>query len=97
MEQKPKQTTENFIKETRRKTRRLFSSEQKLVIVMEAQRVEFHVDTAEAYVVYGHILLGLNNKDLSKTYLQKAYNIRQAKLGDTHPDTVKVKTFLNNY
>jgi hypothetical protein len=38
MEQKPKQSTENFIKEIRRKTRRLFSSEQKLVIVMEAQR-----------------------------------------------------------
>jgi len=41
MEQKPKQSTENFIKEIRCKTRRLFSSEQKLVIVMEAHQVEF--------------------------------------------------------
>jgi transposase len=35
-----KQSTENFIKEVRRKTRRLFSSEQKILIVMEAQRGE---------------------------------------------------------
>lgn len=40
MEQKHKQSTENFIKDIRRKTRRLFSSEQKLMIVMEAQRGE---------------------------------------------------------
>jgi hypothetical protein len=38
MEQKPKQSTVNFIKEIRGKTRRLFFSEQKLVSVMEAQR-----------------------------------------------------------
>ena len=38
MEQK--QFTENFIKDIRRKSRRLFSSEQKLIIVMEAQRGE---------------------------------------------------------
>jgi len=43
MEQKPKQTTENFIKEIRRKTRRLFSSEQKLVNVMEALRGEYSI------------------------------------------------------
>lgn len=35
-----KQTTENFIKEIRRKTRRVFSSEQKIQIVMEALRAE---------------------------------------------------------
>ena len=40
MEQKSKQSTENFIKEIRRKSRRLFSSEQKFIIVMEAQRGE---------------------------------------------------------
>ena len=40
MEQKQKQSTENFIKDIRRKSRRLFSSEQKLNIVMEAQRGE---------------------------------------------------------
>ena len=34
---KNKQTTENFIKGIRRKTRRVFSSEQKIMIVMEAQ------------------------------------------------------------
>lgn len=43
MEQKPKQSTENFIKEIRRKTRRLFSSEHNLVIVMEAQRGEYSI------------------------------------------------------
>ena len=31
-----KQTSENFIKEIRRNTRRIFSSEQKIQIVMEA-------------------------------------------------------------
>ena len=40
MEQRQKQSTENFIKDIRRKSRRLFSSEQKLIIVMEAQRGE---------------------------------------------------------
>ena len=40
MEKKQKQSTEHFIKDIRRKTRRLFSSEQKILIVMEALRGE---------------------------------------------------------
>jgi transposase len=40
MEKKLKHSTENFIKNIRRKTRRVFSSEQKIMIVMEAQRGE---------------------------------------------------------
>jgi transposase len=43
METRKKQTTENFIKEVRRKTRRVFSSEQKITIVMEALRAEISV------------------------------------------------------
>jgi transposase len=43
METSKKQTTENFIKEIRRKTRRTFSSEQKITIVMEAMRAELSV------------------------------------------------------
>lgn len=43
METKKKQTTENFIKEIRRKSRRIFSSEQKITIVMEALRAEMSV------------------------------------------------------
>lgn len=43
METMKKQTTENFIKEIRRKTRRVFSSEQKITIVMEALRAEMTV------------------------------------------------------
>jgi transposase len=35
-----KQTAENYIKDIRRKTRRLFSSEQKIQIIMEALRAE---------------------------------------------------------
>ena len=38
-----KQTSENFIKEIRRNTRRIFSSEQKIQIVMEALRAEMSV------------------------------------------------------
>lgn len=38
-----KKTTENFIKEIRRSTRRVFSSEQKINIVMEALRAESSV------------------------------------------------------
>ena len=38
-----KQTTENYIKEIRRNTRRIFSSEQKIQIVMEALRAEMSV------------------------------------------------------
>lgn len=36
----PKRSTENFIKDIRRKTRKLYSSEQKILIVMEALRGE---------------------------------------------------------
>jgi transposase len=43
METKKKQTTENYIKEIRRKTRRIFNSEQKIAIVMEALRAEMSV------------------------------------------------------
>ncbi len=43
METNKKQKTENYIKEIRRKTRRIFSSEQKITIVMEAQRAEISV------------------------------------------------------
>ena len=43
METKKKQTTENYIKEIRRKTKRIFSSEQKINIVMEAIRAEMSV------------------------------------------------------
>ena len=50
METKKKQTTENFIKEIRRKTRRIFSSEQKITIVMEALRAEISV--AELCIKY---------------------------------------------
>lgn len=38
-----KQSTENFIKEIRSKTRRIFTSEQKINIVMEAFRAEMSV------------------------------------------------------
>ena len=40
MEPKNKQTTEKFIKDIRRRNRRVFSSEQKIMIAMEAQRGE---------------------------------------------------------
>ena len=38
-----KKTAENFIKEIRRNTRRIFSSEQKIQIIMEALRAEMFV------------------------------------------------------
>jgi|SRR5690554_2899383 len=38
-----KSTPENFIKDIRRKTRRMFSSEQKILIVMEGLRAETSV------------------------------------------------------
>lgn len=43
METMKQQSTENFIKEVRRKTRRVFSSEQKIAIVMEGMRAETSV------------------------------------------------------
>ncbi|MBK9193141.1 MAG: IS3 family transposase [Crocinitomicaceae bacterium] len=43
METKKKKKAENYIKEIRRKTRRVFSSEQKIQIVMEALRAEMSV------------------------------------------------------
>jgi transposase len=43
MEQKQKQSTGNFIKDIRRNSRRLFLSEQKQFIVMEAHRSESSV------------------------------------------------------
>ena len=38
--QEQKQTPENFVKDIRRQTRRIFSAEQKILIVMEALRGE---------------------------------------------------------
>ena len=49
MENKSKQSTENFIKDIRRRTRRVFSSEQKIMIVMEAQRGEHSVASIELH------------------------------------------------
>ena len=43
METPKKQSAENYIKEIRRRTRRIFSSEQKIQIVMEALRAEMSV------------------------------------------------------
>ena len=43
METTPKQTAENFVKDVRRKSRRIFTSEQKILIVMEAMRGELSV------------------------------------------------------
>jgi len=45
-----KKIAENFIKDIRRNTRRIFSSEQKIQIVMEALRAEMSV--AELYRKY---------------------------------------------
>jgi transposase len=53
MESKKKQTTENFIKEIRRKTKRQFTSEQKITIVMEALRAEISVaDICRKYSIH---------------------------------------------
>lgn len=51
METSQKQTTENFVKEVRRRTRRTFTSEQKILIVMEAMRGE--LSTAAICRKYG--------------------------------------------
>jgi transposase len=52
METKPKKSsTENFVKDIRNKTRRIFTSEQKILIVMEAIRGESPV--AEICRKYG--------------------------------------------
>lgn len=51
METGQKQTTENFVKEVRRRTRRVFTSEQKILIVMEAMRGE--LSTAAICRKYG--------------------------------------------
>ena len=51
MEKETKQSTEKFIKDIRRKTGRLFSSEQKIMIVMEALRGE--VSAAEVCRKHG--------------------------------------------
>lgn len=51
METNHKQSTENFVKEVRRKSRRVFTSEQKILIVMEAMRGE--LSTAAICRKYG--------------------------------------------
>lgn len=51
METTPKQSPENFIKEVRRRARRMFTSEQKILIVMEAMRGE--LSTAAICRKYG--------------------------------------------
>jgi transposase len=63
METTNKQSTENFIKEVRRKSRRMFTSEQKILIVMEAMRGE--LSTAAICRKYGlaHSLFYKWNKE----------------------------------
>ena len=51
METGQKQSTENFVKEVRRRTRRTFISEQKILIVIEAMRGE--LSTAAICRKYG--------------------------------------------
>jgi len=78
MEQKPKQTTENFIKEIRRKTRRLFSSEQKLVDAIQ-DFVEYN-----NHECYHESLLNVTPSDVyygrQEQILQKRALIKQQSL-----------------
>ena len=47
---RPKKTTpENFIKDVRRSTRRIFTAEQKILIVMEALRAENSIAESQFY------------------------------------------------
>ena len=77
-----KQTTENYIKEIRRNTRRIFSSEQKIQIVMEALRAEMSVaELCRKYSInesqfykWNKEFLEAGKKRLSEAALQKFVN-----------------------
>ncbi len=72
METKPqkKSSTENFVKDIRNRTRRLFTSEQKILIVMEAIRGESPMP--EICRKYGFIRL--SSTDGIKSFLKPVKN-----------------------
>jgi transposase len=65
MQTKPTKSAENFIKDIRRKTRRVFSSEQKILIVMEALRGENSVaEICRKHAIHPNIFYKWNKEFL---------------------------------
>ncbi len=65
METKPKKSAEHFVKDIRRKTRRIFTSEQKILIVMEALRGENSVaEICRKHAIHANVFYKWNKEFL---------------------------------
>jgi transposase len=73
MGQKPKKSKENSNKETSPKIRRLFSSEQKVAIVMEAKRGEYSIVELCLKHCISEATLNKWNKDFIKANKYKIF------------------------
>jgi len=63
METSQKQTTENIVKEVRRRTRRAFTSEQKILIVIEAMRGDLSTEAiCRKYGISNNLLYTWNKE-----------------------------------
>ncbi len=77
METGQKQTTENFVKEVRRRTRRTFTSEQKILIGTEAIRGELTVVVKKEPL---SLQEQLNRLEIRVDSLERTLNKQKARL-----------------
>ena len=93
-----KQTAENYIKEIRRNTRRIFSSEQKIQIVMEALRAEMSVaELCRKYSINESQFYKWNKEFLEAGKKRLAGDVIREATSDEVAELVRLQTKLDFY
>ena len=93
-----KKTAENFIKEIRRNTRRIFSSEQKIQIVMEALRAEMSVaELCRKYSIHESQFYKWNKEFLEAGKKRLAGDVIREATSDEVAELVRLQTKLDFY
>ena len=93
-----KKTAENFIKEIRRNTRRIFSSEQKIQIVMEALRAEMSVsELCRKYSINESQFYKWNKEFLEAGKKRLAGDVIREATSDEVAELVRLQTKLDFY
>ena len=98
MKKKKKKTAENFIKDIRRNTRRIFSSEQKIQIVMEALRAEMSVaELCRKYSINESQFYKWNKEFLEAGKKRLAGDVIREATSDEVAELVRLQTKLDFY
>ena len=93
-----KKTAENFIKDIRRNTRRIFSSEQKSQIVMEALRAEMSVaELCRKYSINKSQFYKWNKEFLEAGKKRLAGDVIREATSDEVAELVRLQTKLDFY